>query len=136
MKRLVWKHWAWLAGALVAAALVAVPTVPKHQRRDPGAALAQCSANLKNVGVALEMYSTDNAGRYPASLAALVPDYLQVLPTCPSAGAETFSASYTRVAIPFDAYTVFCRGDNHRDAGLGSNLPQTSSSNVDPGQAL
>ncbi|MHC9539135.1 MAG: MG2 domain-containing protein [Vulcanimicrobiota bacterium] len=69
-----------------------------------------CWSNLKNMGIALEMYSSDNQGRYPHSLSLLTPGYLRSLPTCPSAGRITYS--YTWTVIP-DCYTVWCNGSYH-----------------------
>ncbi len=55
-----------------------------------------CLSNLKDVGTAMEMYSTDYAGRYPmvpgsrqftdqlVPLAQLKPGYLKAVPTCPT----------------------------------------------------
>ncbi len=43
-----------------------------------------CKENIKNIATALEMYSTDHAGRFPPTLGHLAPDYLGKVPTCPS----------------------------------------------------
>lgn len=51
---------------------------------------ADCRTTLKNVGTALEMYSTDASGRYPPRLEALVPNYLKAMPTCPASGKATY----------------------------------------------
>jgi hypothetical protein len=58
------------------------------------------------------MYSTDHAGRYPGSLATLTPNYLRVVPNCPAAREDTYSASYEFSTNP-DACTIFCRGHHH-----------------------
>lgn len=63
------------------------------QQRDHGQAMA-CLSNLKNIATGLEMFSTDHRGIYPRSLSELSPEYLRVLPTCPKAGMDTYSASY------------------------------------------
>jgi hypothetical protein len=74
-----------------------------------------CRSNLSNIGTALEMYSTDFAGRYPSALDSLRPAYLQSIPTCPSAGKPSYS--YSACTAP-DRFTVYCAGTNHRtDAG-------------------
>lgn len=75
--------------------------------------LAQCKSNVRNIGTALEMYSTDNSGRYPLSLDLLVPSYLKSLPTCPTVGHETYRSGYQSVSIP-DNYTVSCQSGHHR----------------------
>lgn len=85
-----------------------------------------CQSNLKNIATALEMYSTDNAGRYPTSLKQLAPDYLRSIPTCPAAGKDTYSSSYTSSQNP-DAFTVYCSGNNHKDVDAGENYPMYNS---------
>jgi hypothetical protein len=52
------------------------------------------ASNLKNLGTAMEMYSTDNAGYYPASLGAVSPDYLKKLPSPLSEGSPKSQAYY------------------------------------------
>ncbi len=83
---------------LVALALPAIQReMLRRQERD-------CTNNLKNIGSAMEMYSTDFAGRYPkddpnrwyteeASLRQLTPNYLKTLPTCPEGGAYKVSTA-------------------------------------------
>ncbi len=69
-----------------------------------------CFSNLKNIGTAMEMYSSDNQGRYPRTLGALTPNYFKALPRCPAAKRITYQ--YTRTEIP-DCYTVWCQGSYH-----------------------
>ena len=88
--------------------------------------LTACRSNLKNVGTALEMYATDNIGRYPPSLSYLTTDYLKQLPTCPAAGYDTYSGGYMSRITP-DSYVVYCSGHNHGDVGEPPNLPAYSS---------
>jgi len=64
-----------------------------HARR-PARHLAGCVRNLKNLGTALEMYSTDASGRFPKSLARLTPSYVKAIPTCPAAGTDTYSSAF------------------------------------------
>lgn len=85
---------AWIAPAFIPA-------------RAQGSGPNRCKSNLKNIGTALEMYSTDFSGHYPAELGALVPRYLDELPACPRAGRFTYS--YTVAILP-DAYTMTCTG--------------------------
>ena len=82
-----------------------------------------CMSNLKNYGTALEMYSTDNSGRYPTELNVLTPNYLKTLPTCPAARSDTYSQSYTSSVKP-DVFTIFCAGKHHGPSG---NYPQYTS---------
>lgn len=83
-----------------------------------------CRSNLKNVGTALAMYADDFGGRYPARLSQLVPNYLRTIPTCPSAGEDTYSAAFASTPA---AYTVVCAGRNHRAVDLPANYPQYTS---------
>ena len=93
---------------------------------DNGAgALTACKSNLKNTATALEMYSTDNAGRYAPNLALLTPNYLKVMPQCPAAKQDTYSSAYAFATVP-DAYTLICKGNNHPLEGA-SDYPQYTS---------
>ena len=47
---------------------------------------SSCKSNLKKLGTAMEMYSTDHSGKYPASMAQLTPNYLKTIPDCPQNG--------------------------------------------------
>lgn len=96
-----------------------------------------CKSNLKNLATACEMYSTDYNARYPKSLDLLTKNskygpYLMSIPTCPAAGADTYSATWTVTAprrndkgkvVGRDPYNFYCKGHIHKDAGLGPNLP-------------
>ena len=84
--------------------------------------LTACKSNLKNIATALEMYATDHKGRYPAHMAQLIPDYLKVIPTCPSAGRDTYSVSYFQRRQP-DCFVVYCCGSNHGKSGMPVNFP-------------
>lgn len=86
--------------------------------------LQACQANLKALGTALESYSADTSGRYPAlrgsapegepALRRLVPRYLQTLPVCPAAGEDTYSRTYTE-DHGLDGYLFWCSGSHHGD---------------------
>lgn len=61
----------------------------------------------------MEMYCSDNAGKYPRSLQSLVSGrYLAEIPTCPVTGRDTYTPSYTASANP-DDYQLGCLGRNH-----------------------
>lgn len=86
------------------------------------ACATSCRTNLKNLATTLEMYSTDNQGRYPLKLESLTPRYLRNLPQCP--GAEKMSYTY-QVSNRPDGFTLTCSGENH--AGIHpANFPQYS----------
>jgi hypothetical protein len=70
-----------------------------------------CKSNFKNIGTAMEMYSENNGGRYPPSLSYITPNYLRTIPTCPSAGMQTYM--YINRSDP-DIYTVWCSGASHK----------------------
>ncbi len=108
-------------------AILAAILVPNFIRARAEGQLSACESNLKNFGNAMEMYATDNDGRYPSGLSQLTPNYLNVLPTCPSAGADSYSSSFTSSSNP-DAYTIFCSGNNHTAAGDNVNFPEYNSS--------
>lgn len=86
--------------------------------------LTACKSNLKNIATALEIYSSDNHGQYPATLEKLIPgNYLKVVPTCPAAGGVTYI--YHRSTEP-DSFRFACAGNNHARAYTGFS---TSSNN-------
>lgn len=95
--------------------LSALNAVPKVDE------LTGCQSNLKNIGTALEMYSTDWAGHYPEDTTKLVPDYLRTMPKCPTADKDTYSQMYqTGPDAPGnepkfqDYYHVECHGHHHK----------------------
>ncbi|MGE0491095.1 MAG: hypothetical protein AB7S38_17945 [Vulcanimicrobiota bacterium] len=116
----------WLYGLLsgLASLLLAAVVVPNFTRAPSRGMLTACKSNLKNMGTALEMYSTDWSGRYPPDIRLLTPNYLKTVPTCPGAGSDTYTSTYRWHAEP-DAYTIFCRGENHHSASIRTaNYPQ------------
>ena len=102
-------------------AILAAILVPNFIRARAQGQLTACKSNLKNIGTACEMYSTDNGGRYPAAKTGLTPSYLKTIPSCPSAGQDTYT--YESAMNP-DAYTVYCAGSNHTSAGTQGGYPQ------------
>lgn len=107
-------------------AILAAILVPNFIRARGQGMFTACQSNLKNVGTALEMYSTDSSGRYPTALTQLSPNYLKTIPTCPSSGTATYTGGYTAASVP-DAYTVVCTGTNHKAVDAGANYPQYNS---------
>lgn len=102
-------------------------------RARPQGQLTACKSTLKNIGTALEMYATDNDGRFPLQLQKITPNYLKTLPTCPGSGTDTYSSGYVSLAPAGDSktpdqYTVVCSSNNHKDAGASLNYPQYTSS--------
>ncbi len=118
-----WPSW----GSVFAVAVCVLGWVlisPNFIRSHHGGQTTACKSNLKNIGTALEMYSTDHAGLYPPSPALLLPNYLKTIPTCPSVGWVTYRF---QMASQPDLYTVVCDGCNHSAAGIQGNYPQYTS---------
>lgn len=81
-----------------------------------------CKSNLKNLGTASEMYSTDFSGAYPEKMSQLTPEYLRQIPICPSDGASPYT--YRRAKIDgYDSYEFVCGGD-HSEAGTPKGYPR------------
>lgn len=130
----VYLVWVWtsregcvptvLVGATLALAVAIL--VPNFIRARAQGQFTACKSNLKNVGTALEMYSTDWSGRYPTDLQRLVPQYLKTLPLCPTAGRDTYSEGYRSTANP-DSYFLCCLGPNHVDQGFPPDCPTYNS---------
>ena len=108
-------------------AILAAILVPNFIRARAQGQFTACKSNLKNIGTAMEMYSTDASGRYPTNLAGLTPNYLKTIPTCASAGSDTYSSTgFTSKSNP-DAYTVVCMGGNHTAVDAQGDYPQYDS---------
>jgi len=115
-----------LAFLLVLAGIIAggiIPAMTGRGHRHPRQ-LTACKSNLKNLATALEMYSTDNSGRYPQSLGLLTPSYIRIIPTCPAAGVSTYAYYF---GINPDAYTMCCSGRWHRSVISNPDFPQYDS---------
>lgn len=94
--------------------------------------MTACKSNLKNIGTALEMYSTDNGGKYPEGLDALTPNYLKTIPQCPAAASMTYLAEWGPEAeentenYP-DFYAVRCAGNHHANVNVDPDYPRYTS---------
>jgi hypothetical protein len=90
--------------------------------------LTQCGANLKSLGLALEVYATKHEGRYPHTLEELVPKPLARLPLCPAAGEMSYKLQ-TGPDVPtnenrfVDYYLLRCDGGHHQAAGVVGEVP-------------
>jgi hypothetical protein len=107
--------------ALLLILLIAAVGVP-YLLWDTRKQFRQCLDNEFRIGMACEMYSSDNAGRYPRTLSQLTPKYLKSIPTCPVAGADTYSAGFVSSSRP-DWYSLVCTGWHHKHLA-GPNYPQ------------
>lgn len=96
---------------------------------EAGEKVDQCEQNIKNISTALEMYDTDY-NEYPPSLDCLIKGdfpYMKRMPSCPSAGKDTYSESYLEwKSKGGEGVWIYCKGHNHKDAGLPENYPAYS----------
>lgn len=107
-------------------AILAAILVPNFIRARAQGQLTACKSNLKNIGTALEMYSTDWTGKYPGTAAKLTPNYLKVFPRCPAVSVDTYSATLNFVdpsGTYKDYYYIQCAGANHTAVDVTGNYP-------------
>jgi type II secretory pathway pseudopilin PulG len=103
--------------------------VPNFIRARSRGQLTACKSNLKNIGTAFEMYSTDWSGKYPANLDLLTPNYLKTIPECPATGDVSYTmktgstAAYNTAGFE-DYYFIQCEGENHTAVSVPENYPQ------------
>lgn len=109
--------------------LLAAILMPRFWRAHDRAEYTACSQNVKTIATALETYAADNqynSVKYPATLSALVPQFLAVLPQCPTAkglaAGDSYSPSYSTRSDP-DMFTVYCQGSFHLSTGQNPNEP-------------
>ena len=109
-------------------AILAAILVPNFIRARAQGQLTACKSNLKNIGTAMEMYSTDWGGKYPTAigLPGLAPNYLKTIPECPAAGSSTYTALFSgalNTAGYQDYYYISCNGGNHTAVSVSGNYP-------------
>lgn len=85
-----------------------------------------CRQNVIRIGEKIEQYRKQHDGQPPQSLDQLRPDYLDVIPTCPGAGFDTYSFGY-EVQDRSEHFEVFCKGNHHRKEGWIPDSPRYSS---------
>ena len=122
-------------------AVVAAIFVPSFiNARSRGSNDTACRSNLKNIGTAMEMYSTDWSGKYPESLSILTPNYLKTIPVCPVSNEMRYRAVFgpgvgynlggtdesgKKYEGFQDYYLVWCEGQEHKKYYDGfENFPQ------------
>ena len=118
-------------------AILAAILVPNFIRARAQGQLTACKSNLKNIGTAMEMYSTDWGGKYPDPAqggpgvpGGLTPNYLKTIPECPAAGSDTYSAAVQFGVLVYntagfqDYYFVQCAADNHKAVSVSPGYPQ------------
>ena len=120
-------HNRWAVGfLLVCAGLVLLAILLPNFKTHKQGSLTACKSNCRNLATALEMYATDNGGRYPVTFDKLVEgNYMKLIPTCPAAGRVTYDTNYQYSTRP-DTFSFTCAGNNHAQAYSGFS---TSSNN-------
>jgi hypothetical protein len=78
-----------LAGATLCVGALTLPWLLIRPARPMGG-MTNCKSNLKNLGTAMEMYTTDWEGRYPSTLGQLTPNYLKTIPECQAVERMTY----------------------------------------------
>lgn len=117
-----------LLQVVAAIGVIAVATLVNcHLKMRPGSHLTFCKSHLKDIGTAMEAYSTDFSGKYPSNLDQLVPKYLKALPECEAAGKVSYKL-YTGQGPANnpgyeDYYYLECHGQNHSDSGIRGHYP-------------
>lgn len=107
-------------------AILAAVLVPNFIRARAMGQLTACKSNLKNLATSLEAYSVDNGARYPTALVTLTPAYIKTLPICPTAGQQTYTASFFSQVDP-DTYLLRCEGTFHSSLAIPTDYPQYDS---------
>ncbi len=79
--------------------IAAIPFVPKFLEAFKEPDPAMDAQNLERIQQAVQAYN-DATGRYPASLAALVPDYLDAVPTTYDGKAFAYNPRTSEVGLP------------------------------------
>lgn len=113
-------------------AILAAILVPNFIRARAQGQLTACKSNLKNIGTAMEMYSTDWNGKYPTDTGMagqLTPNYLKTIPECPAVGSASYVATYGTGAAYnnnnyIDYYFISCATTNHNAVSVPSGYPQ------------
>ncbi len=72
--------------------ILVVIAIPVYKNSLETAKKNACLANLRTINGAIQLYKYEK-GNDPASVAALVPDYLASEPVCPSDGTYTIKAA-------------------------------------------
>ena len=110
-------------GMATLAAILVIPRLFIRPRN--GGQLSSCKSNLKNIADAMEMYSTDYMGKYPARMDLLTPNYLKTIPKCPQNGTNAYKM-WVGVDAPMrpagykDYYYICCvKGHTRVDVGPG-----------------
>jgi hypothetical protein len=110
---------------LLLASVIAYKVVKKNSESSKAKAeanLIACANNLRCIKLAMTFYRT-NLCKYPSNLQQVCFEELEIIPTCPSAGFDTYSPSY-KVDPSKEKFVIYCSGHHHKDLGLKENFPQ------------
>ena len=121
-----------LLTVIVIIAILAAIFVPHWQIAIERADLTGCQSNVKNIATATQMYCNDNNNQPPAALSQLLPNYISIIPTCPSTQADQYTNGYDPGVAPEFGFTIYCNGANHTDLGYGPNQPFDQSGDLGP----
>ncbi len=70
---------------LVLILAISIPALFQNQQKKR---IAECAMNLDSIATACKKYAAEKGG-FPKTISALVPTYLEHVPTCPSGGTYT-----------------------------------------------
>ncbi|MCE1245181.1 MAG: hypothetical protein LWY06_00905 [Firmicutes bacterium] len=102
---------------------IASMIIPNIQRAVSKAKYTGCISNIRNMATSLEQYKNeDHEGKYPDTLVAICPRFIQSVPICPDAKRDTYTTGY-EVSSDRKNYTLMCKGHNHADLGLPADMP-------------
>lgn len=102
-KKYKWLQWVILIFILIVYSAVGIPGMIYARKK---AVLSSCSGNLRNLGIIITNYSTDQKGHYPQNLEVLTEQgYIKELPVCPLSGE---SYIYEIHGWDDDSFTVRC----------------------------
>ena len=79
--------------------VIAAIGMPNFMTARKNAMLNTCKSNMRQIDSSIVRYSADS-GSYPSDLAALSPDYIRTIPTCPLGGDYEYNSSTGAVTCP------------------------------------
>ncbi len=118
--------WIILVFSLIIA-VVGVILLPNYMNCLASGKYTQCLSNFITIEKALKKYCDNNDEKYPPTLTALTPGYLQTIPTCAASKSNKGYIDSYRVSRDLKAYTFYCPGKNHTGVGMKENFPQCNS---------
>jgi Tfp pilus assembly protein PilE len=102
---------------------IAALIIPNLQLAVSKAKFTGCISNIRNMATSLEQYRNESPDeKYPETLIAICPRFIQSIPTCPGANRDTYSTGY-EVNADRSNFTLMCKGHNHAAIGLPADQP-------------